>query len=234
MPITDRPSDGSSASTLLSSLTDETRVPHQFLRVYHKDIRLSGATPAMGAGLVAGATMSVLPGLTNASATALATMMRKGNDEETIVSLSAVNTANTMFNLAVLYLFGRTRSGAVIAMKELWPVDPWWDRIPRDLLDFGVVSVATGFVSMLLTLLIGRLAVRNIQKIPYRTMSWVVLAYMIATVCVFTGAGGLLVFAIGIALGLLPVRLGIRRVALTGVLLGPVLSYLAPLALEGR
>jgi putative membrane protein len=144
------------------------------------------------------------------------------------VSLSAVNTANAMFNLAVLYLYGRTRSGAVVAMKDLWSVDTWHDRIPVDLANFGIVSLLTGFGSMIITLWIGRFSVRRIQRIPYRGLSWGVLAYMIATVAIFSGAAGLLVFAVGIAIGILPVKLGIRRVALTGVLLGPVLVYLAP------
>lgn len=218
-------------ATVLTSLTDTARVPHQFIRMGAPDLDVKGATAALGAGLVAGATMSVLPGLTNASATALATTMRKGTNQETIVSLSAVNTANAMFNLAVLYLYGRTRSGAVVVMKDLWSVDTWHDRVPVDLANFGIVALVTGFASMLLTLGIGRFAVRRIQRVPYRGLSWGVLAYMVATVGVFTGAAGLLVFAVGIAIGVLPVKLGIRRVALTGVLLGPVLVYLAPPAL---
>lgn len=221
-------------ATILTSLVDNAKIPHQFLRVRHRDIRLSGAVPALAAGVAAGATMSVLPGLTNASATALAATLRRGTNEETVVTLSAVNTANAVFNLVVLYLFGRTRSGAVVAMKDLWPVDPWFGTVPADLLAFGVVAIATGLLSMLITIGIGRYAVRSIQRVPYRALSWAVLAYMIATVCVFTGAAGLLVFAVGLALGALPVRLGIRRVALTGVLLGPVLVYLAPAALGLR
>jgi putative membrane protein len=216
------------AATVLASLEQTTKVPHQFLRTYHDDIEPRGAALALGAGVVAGATMSVLPGLTNASATALATTIRKGTNEETIVSLSAVNTANAMFNLAVLYLYGRTRSGAVVAMKEIWSIDPWFGRVPLDLVRFSIVCVLTGLVSMVLTMAIGRFAVRSIQRIPYAALSWGVLAYMIATVCVFTGAAGLLVFSVGIAIGSLPVKLGLRRVALTCVLLGPVLVYLRP------
>lgn len=218
-------------ATVLASLVVTAKLPHQFLRVRHRDVKLPGAAAAMGAGVAAGATMSVLPGLTNASATALATMLRRGTNEETIVSVSAVNTANAMFNLIVLYLYGRTRSGAVVAMKDLWPVDTWYDRIPVDLASFGIIALLTGFGSMLITLMIGKHTVRRIQRVPYRALSWGVLAYMVATVAVFTGAAGLLVFAVGIAIGTLPVKLGLQRVALTGVLLGPVLVYLAPGAL---
>lgn len=216
------------AATLLAAFGTPAVIPHQFLRIRHRDLRPAGGIAAMGAGLVAGATMSVLPGLTNASATALATSLRKGTSEETIVSLSAVNTANAMFNLAMLYLYLRTRSGAVVAMEQLWPVRTWHDVLPADLAWFGFVALATGLGSMLLTLLVGRVAVRRLQRIPYRGLLATVLVYMTLVVWFFTGFAGLLVYATGALLGLVPVRLGLRRVALTGVLLGPVLVYVAP------
>lgn len=216
------------AATLLAAFGTPAIIPHQFLRIRHRDVRLVGGAAALSAGLVAGATMSVLPGLTNASATALATTLRKGTNEETIVSLSAVNTANAMFNLAMLYLYLRTRSGAVVAMEQLWPVRTWHDVLPADLAWFGFVALVTGLGSMLLTLLLGRVAVRRLQRIPYRGLLAVVLVYMTLVVWLFTGSAGLLVYATGALLGLLPIRLGLRRVALTGVLLGPLLVYVGP------
>jgi putative membrane protein len=222
------------AATILTALTLPPRMPHQFLRIRHRDIHMPGAAAAIGAGLVAGATMSILPGLTNASATAIATTIRKGTDEETIVSLSAVNTANAVFNLAVLYLFARSRSGAVIAMEQLHAVRSWRDVLPTDLAWYGYVTIASGLLSLFVTLWIGRLFVRRIQAVPYRPLMWSVLAYMVLVVIVFTGAAGLLVFLTGTALGIVPVKLGVRRTSLTGVLLGPVLYYLAPPGLALR
>jgi TctA family transporter len=222
------------AATVLTALSEPPRLPHQFLRMRHRDIRLGGAAAALGTGVVAGATMSVLPGLTNASATAIATTMRKGTDEETIVSLSAVNTANVVFNLAVLYLFARSRSGAVIAMEQLHAVRTWNDLVPTDLAWYGFVTIASGLASLYGTLLVGRFSVRRIQAIPYRPLLWCVLAYMVIVVIAFTGPAGLLVFVVGTAMGILPVKLGLRRTALTGVLLGPVLYYLAPAGLLVR
>ncbi|HLE47516.1 MAG TPA: tripartite tricarboxylate transporter permease [Candidatus Thermoplasmatota archaeon] len=216
------------AATVVAALSMPPRLPHQFLEFGQHELRPLGAVAAMGAGVVAGATMSVLPGLTNASATAIATTLQKGNDEETIISLSAVNTANVVFNLAVLYLFHRSRSGAVIAMEELWPIRAWHDLVPHDLLRFGIVLIASGFASLLLTLLCGRLLVRRIQHVPYRGLLIGVLVYMALVVAVFTGRAGLLVALTGLALGLVPVRLGLRRTCLTGVLLVPVLVYFAP------
>lgn len=218
------------AATILAALTLPPKLPHQFLLSRHQDLTLGGGAAALGAGLAAGATMSVLPGLTNASASALATVLRKGTDEETIVNLSAVNTANAVFNLAVLYLYLRTRSGAVVAMAELVPVVAWTGRIPTDLAWFGFIAAVSGTAALLLTLLLGRLLARRIHVLPYRGLLLGVLVYMTLTVAVFNGPGGILSFATATAIGLVPVRLGLRRTALTGVLLGPVLVYLAPLA----
>lgn len=218
------------AATILAALTLPPRLPHQFLLRRHRDLTWGGGAAALGAGLAAGATMSILPGLTNASASALATTLRKGTDEETIVNLSAVNTANAVFNLAVLYLYLRTRSGAVIAMAELVPVRPWSVRLPSDLAWYGFVTVAAGTAALLLTLLLGRILARRIHRVPYRGLLLGVLVYMALTVAAFNGWAGLLSFATATAIGLVPVRLGLRRTALTGVLLGPVLVYLAPFA----
>jgi putative membrane protein len=87
------------------------------------------------------------------------------------------------------------------------------------------VGLAAGVASLLLTLGIGRFLVRRLQRIPYRGLLAAVLVWMTATVFVFTGPWGVLVLVVGTALGVAPVRLGLRRVPLTGVLLVPILTY---------
>ncbi len=214
------------AATILTSAIATARVPHQFLRLHDADLSRHGAVVGLGVGVVAGATMSVLPGLTSASATGLVAAVRRGSDAETIVSLSSVNTANALFNLAMLYLFLRTRSGAVIAIEAVLAVESWTGPPPHEMVLLLLVALAAGVTSLLLTIGIGRFLVRRLQRIPYRGLLAVVLGWMVVVVVLFTGVGGLLVFAVGTALGVVPVRLGLRRVPLTGVLLVPILTYL--------
>ncbi|MBI2077782.1 MAG: tripartite tricarboxylate transporter permease [Euryarchaeota archaeon] len=194
------------AATIVSALSLPARLPHQFLELGRRDLKPLGTVAALGSGVVAGATMSVLPGLTNASATAIATTLRKGDDEETIVSLSAVNTANVVFNLAVLYLFARSRSGPAARVNGK-----------------GYYVEATVFDAVQTQ--------RRLEAVAQKEGDYIrpiAAVYMTLVVFVFTGPAGLLVAFTGLALGLVPVRLGLRRTCLTGVLLGPVLVYFAP------
>lgn len=214
------------AATLLEALAHHARVPHQFLRIGVGRLAPSGAAASLASGVAAGAGMSLFPGLTNATATAVATAMRKGTDEEILVSLGAVNTANAVFNLLVLALFDHARSGAVVALRDLLPIEPWTRSAPAQLAWFLFAVLAAAFVSLVATLALGRWAARRIHTVPYRGLVVGVLVYVVLIVVLFSGLMGLLVFVVGTALGLLTVRLGLQRTHLTGVLLVPVLSYL--------
>lgn len=213
------------AATLVEALAAPTRIPHQYLDLHDHDVTIRDATGSLAAGVGAGASMSLLPGLTNATATAVAALLRRGNDASILITLGAVNTANAVFNLIVLYLFARTRSGAVVAVQQLLPIDSWTHTFPAQLASLLQVVLAAAALSLVLTLLLGRLLARRIHVIPYRGLVVTVLAYLVITVVVFTGFTGLLVFVTGCALGWLPIRLGLQRTHLTGVLLVPVLVY---------
>jgi len=215
------------AATLLEALAQPSRLPHQFLRLQEGSLDPVGAGAALGAGVVAGAGMSLLPGLTNATATAAATALRQGNDEETLVTLGAVNTANAVFNLLVLQAFGQARSGAVVALAGLVPLDPWRGPMPAQLLWFLFVALAAGLWSLAATLALGRWAARRVHRVPYHPLVRGVLVYVALVVVLFTGWTGAAVFVVGAALGLLTVRVGLQRTHLTGVLLVAVIGHLA-------
>lgn len=216
------------AATLVESLAHRARIPHQFVRLSEPPLRPAPAAKSLLVGVAAGAGISLLPGLTNASATSVASAARRGTDAEILVSLSAVNTANAVFNLLMLSLFHRTRSGAVIALERILPLQPWTNRAPPDLLLLLFSALASAAASLAVTLLIGRFFARRIHAVPYGKLLVGLLAYMTLVVWAFTGATGLAIFATGLALGLIPVRLGLRRTHLTGVLLLPVLVYFWP------
>lgn len=213
------------AATLLEALAQQSKLPHQFLATGGDRLSPRGAGAALGVGLAAGAGMSLLPGLTNASATAVASVTRRATDAETLVSLSAVGAANSVFNLVVLYAFERARSGAVVALDALVPLEAWGGNVPWSLLVYLFVALAAAALSLVLTLVLGRHGARRIRRVPYRPLVATVLLYSVLIVVAFTGWMGLLVYAVGASIGFLTVRLGLQRTHLSGVLLGPVLIY---------
>lgn len=213
------------AATLLEALSQRNRVPHQFLKMTDDALTKRGASAALSVGVVAGFCMSLFPGLTNASATAVAGAARRSTDAEILVSLGAVNTSNAVFNLLALYAFDRARSGAVVAMQELVPVETWATAMPQTLAWFLFAALASAAVSLGATLWMGRALSRRVHRVPYQPMVLAVLVYVCLVALVFSGWWGLAVFGVGAALGMIPVRLGLQRTHLTGVLLVPILAY---------
>lgn len=94
------------------------------------------------------------------------------SSKEFIVSNSGVNTSNTIFGLVALFVIGKTRSGATVAINEIMGIES---------LDFQVILLF--FTSILLTALfsyfstiwIGNNAHHILQKLEYTKLCTVVL-----------------------------------------------------------
>ena len=73
----------------------------------------------------------------------------KERDMEIIAILSAVNTAVTVSVLGFLYVIGRSRSGATLALKQMYPIDTWIELEPTaDFLRLLAVTVASGLIAI--------------------------------------------------------------------------------------
>jgi putative membrane protein len=92
-----------------------------------------------------------------------------------------------------------------------------------------LIASALGY---LLTLRIGALLARRAVGRDLRPLNVLVLLLLAALVLLFNGLPGALVLLASVPLGLLPPRLGVRRVHLTGCLLVPILLFY--LGLEDR
>jgi putative membrane protein len=147
-------------------------------------------------------------------------------DLEIIAILSAVNTAVTVCVLGFLYIIGRSRSGATLALKAMYPVDTWSSLEPTaDFIRLLGITLAAGLMAMPIMRYVGKGMLRLHAAIPLQQMIMGVIIFVAALVFVSTGFIGLAVLIVGTMLGLLPPRLGIRRSHAMGVILVPI-TYL--------
>jgi putative membrane protein len=147
-------------------------------------------------------------------------------DLEIIAILSAVNTAVTVCVLGFLYIIGRSRSGATLALKAMYPVDTWSGLEPTaDFIRLLAITLAAGLMAMPIMRYVGNGMLRLHAAIPLQQMIMGVIVFVAALVFVSTGFIGLAVLIVGTMLGLLPPRLGIRRSHAMGVILVPI-TYL--------
>lgn len=223
-------------STLFDSLKNDPVIPAQEL----KEVKLSKTSKKASiistiTGSIGGILVSIIPGITSATGTVLAMNLRgKTGDEETddfnkkqtIVTLSAVNTACAFFVVMVLFVILRPRSGATVAVAELITIQEWSVFLMPYNLAFLLISVLlAGTLAFFLTLKIGKIFAKNFSKLPYKLLVKLTISFITIMVFLFTGFYGLLILLVATFIGLLPITWGIRRSHSMGVLLLPIIIY---------
>ncbi|MBN1860061.1 MAG: tripartite tricarboxylate transporter permease [Candidatus Thermoplasmatota archaeon] len=214
--------------TLLSSLFTKPQIPKQKQEQFLMNpIEKKVSVVSVITGSIAGVIVSIIPGVTTAIGTVLAmTLRQRSSREQTIVTLSAVNTAAAFCVTLMLFLIQRTRSGVMIAVDSILAVDPWTSTsMPVELTYFLMFLVLGGTISYYLTLTLGKLFARNFHKIPYRFLVVLTLLFLGVLIVLFTGLLGLFVLFTATSIGFLPLCWGVRRSHCMGVLMVPIILY---------
>jgi len=208
--------------TLVHSLNVPS-LPEQ--RLGEKEVDFIEGWKDVATGTIAGAIVSLLPGVTSAVATIMAMVARRKKDRENvIVTLSAVNTATSFFVLAVLFMVEKARSGSAIVLSEIINVERWNDVIPPYSLCYLMMAVViTSLVSYYATKFFGKIVALHISRIPYGMVARASVAFIFVMVALFTGVTGIAVLATGTFIGLLCLELGVRRSLCMGALILPIM-----------
>ncbi len=214
--------------TLLNSLLTKPTIPIQkleplALNAIEKKLSVISVTT----GSLAGVVVSIIPGVTTAIGTVLAMNLRqKSSREQTILTLSSVNTAAAFCVTLMLFIIQRTRSGVIIAVNNLIAAETWGSFLmPVTLTYLLMFLILGGGLSYFFTLFIGRLFAKKFHKIPYQPLVIGTLVSLDVLVVLFTGLVGLLVLITATTIGFLPVCWGVRRSHCMGVLLIPIILF---------
>ncbi|MHC1630797.1 MAG: tripartite tricarboxylate transporter permease [Methanotrichaceae archaeon] len=205
------------ASLLIISLVTSAEIPAQKETKF--GLPAKNVTKSAIMGGLAGSVVAWVPGVTPAVATVVARLGSTGSNREFLISVSGVNTANALFALVALYVVGRPRSGAAVAIKELVSMD-------QDLLMLMVLIVlATALASYLTTLWLGRVAAKIVGRLNYKRLCLGVLVFLAIMSLVLTGWFGGFLFFVSTVIGLISPLVGIRKTHAMGVLMLPLLVH---------
>ena len=209
-------------STLLESIRGGASIPHQ--RIEDPRIDVGDAVSSTTTGGIAGSIVGFLPGMSGGVATVVAMIFKKDpKPSYVILTLSAINTANSFFVLCALFLILRPRSGAAIVVNELITVEAWDSVLPPlDLTLFLISSLLGSCFGFFLTIFLGGKLANVMPKLPYSKMAWSIIIFVTLMVIATTGLLGLLILAVSTAIGMIAPLIGIRRSHAMGVLLLPV------------
>ncbi len=215
-------------STLINSLMEKPFIPEQKIEdVYLDNNEKRSSILSVITGSIGGILVSIIPGITSATGTVLALNARgESSKEQTIVTLSAVNTACAFFVVIMMFVILRARSGAALAVMDLISISEWSnDLIPLYLVYFLIALVFSGSLAYLFTLFFGKIFAKKFAKVNYIMLVKITILFVVIMVFLFTSFMGLLVLLVATLIGLLPVFWGVRRSHCMGVLLFPILLY---------
>lgn len=213
-------------STLLESLRGGAEVPTQ--RIEKCELNLKEAGPSVISGGIAGSVVGFLPGMSGGVATVIAMLFRKDPKPASIIlTLSAINTANSFFVLSALFLILRPRSGAAIVVDELIDKEAWTSVLPPHdlalLLSSALIASMLGFF---LTLFLGKKLANLLPRVPYDKLVIGIISFIVLMVFAFTGPLGVVALVVSTAIGMIAPLIGIRRSHAMGVLLLPVIMMI--------
>ena len=147
-------------------------------------------------------------------------------DLEVIALLSATNTAVTVMVLGFLYIIGRSRSGATLALKQMYPIDTWSGlHATTDFIRLIAITIAAGIIAVPLMRHVGRGILQLHEAVPLQSMVLGVVIFIVVLVWLSCGWVGMVVLIVGTILGLIPPRIGIRRSHAMGIIIVPIMIY---------
>lgn len=169
------------------------------------------------AGTFAGAIVGYLPGISSAIAAIIVlSLYPKANGPRGfIIATSGVNTANTIFALFALVALGSPRTGVLVALDQT--------GVPLNLPILVLTIACSAAIGFVLVWKLGDQYLRIVGKINYTRLAVGIFSGLVLTSFVFAGTIGLVAFMVSTVFGLVPPRMGARRVNLMGVLIGPIL-----------
>ncbi|MBU4242296.1 MAG: tripartite tricarboxylate transporter permease [Nanoarchaeota archaeon] len=204
-------------SMLALSMKNNTKIPKQEkgkLKIKlknFKEIILSSVT---------GWICAFMPGLGPSQAAALTSQFAKFDREGFIFLIGGLSTANFVISFVTLYSIEKARNGAVVGISKLMQF-----LTLNDLIILLTVCLIAGGIAALLTPFISKKFSYLVSKVNYKLICTIVIIFIIGLVLIMSGLIGLIILLTATALGIVTNIKGIRKSAMMGCLLVPVMIF---------
>ncbi len=204
-------------SVLILSLKSEIKIPKQKFDYETKIFSFSNIKDGFKA-VLAGSLMGLLPTLGPSQAAILAQGFSGfKRPERFLVILGGINTVDTLFTLTTLYIIGKARSGVLVVVQQMSNIGF------QEYMVLVAVAFSAVWLAVYITIKVGKSFAKNIDTIPYSTISFAIILLVTSMVLAFSGFLGLVVMTIATSIGILSQLSGVKKIHAMGVLSLPVI-----------
>jgi len=204
---------------VVQNLLAQTVLPEQrFVREIEAPVRVLAT--GIFSGMLGGLFAAFFPVVTGGIGGLLAGQATAQQDERAfIVSQGASKVVYYAGGLLLFFVPGLhlTRGGMA------WMLSTHYSAYAPQTFYWAAAAVlVSGSVAFLLSLGLARLMLKLLNRVPYRTLSWITLCLLLGLVGGLTGYIGLAICAVASGIGMIPVLWGARRSHAMGILLLPI------------
>lgn len=205
-------------SNILMSIETKSVIPKQKTCV---KIKMKGTVKSSAFGFVGGLVAGIIPGLGSSQSAMLVQHIGKVNGAKNfIIAVGTIGTIDIILSFIAIYLIGNARSGVAIVVDSIIS-----DLTEEVLLIFVGVAFMSAGSAAILTLKIGEVATKIIEKIDYKILGVAIIVFLILMTLIFTGIAGMVLLLTSTALGVYAQVIGVRRSMLMGCLIVPTIMF---------
>ncbi len=211
-------------SGLIVSLKSKVQIPKQKVKRL-REIKLSKKDfwSSTFAGAFSSAICSFFPGIGSGHAAVIGSELSgsvRENQRSFLFLVGMISTVMMALSFVTIYVIGKTRSGAAVAILELLG-----EMNVSDLVVVIFVVMVSGVLAFFIGLQLTKIFSVRISNINYQKLSVFVIVLLVVVNLFLTNVLGLLTLVIASALGVFCIQSGVRRIQLMGVLLVPTILY---------
>ncbi len=210
-------------STLIISLEGNEIVKEQIIE---KDIPLEieDVEKTVSRATLIGIIASFLPGFGSSHGAIVATTTMKNPEEKHYLLLTGgINTVNFAFSIMTLYVLGKARNGAILAVGEVFGSQAFSSSA---ILIFISTLLMAGSIATILGIFLSKKFAKFISKINYKKLVKSIIIFVTLIVILLSKFQGFLILITATALGLLANLYKGQKNMLLGCLIVPVITYL--------
>lgn len=207
------------SSMLIVSIKNKPFIPKQ--KIYSEKFSFKKVKKPLIGAIIGAPLCSFLPGLGSGQAAIIGKAFIKINREQFLTLIGSINTLVMGFSFISLYSLSKTRTGAVLAIKEILN----FSGNKEILILILFTSVITAIISYFLTIFISKIIAKRIHKINYSLTSLSVLSFLFTMIFIISGLLGTYIFIISTVIGIYTIKLGVRRINMMGSLIIPVIIF---------
>jgi putative membrane protein len=200
---------------VIRTMEERDSLPEQFEPEIETETAARGGFLGFVAGIIAG----VFPGLGAAASTSFLSPLMNDSEKEFLAGMGGVNTTDILMSFFAVYILGKARSGASVALKSLSKI-----QAPEVFFLMGGSILAVS-VSAPLSLRVSSSFVFLLEKIRIKPILVLVLIIILASTVYLTGLQGILILFAAASIGYASILAGERKLCMAVLLVPSIIFF---------